>query len=402
MKPDPAPRIVALPDLLARANAAPVFNSGPFSRALSWLPGGRSPNRGLEHQAIALAAIAWVPLFLEALGRDGFRFGVATASLVVDFGVHARYLVALPLLVLADRFCGGRLTAIAYGFQDMGMVGAAERTRFDALVASARRRCASRLAATLILIATYGLVGALLAWIPTVEIPEWHHLSGPRSPSAAGWWHLLVSAPLLIALMLAWLWRLLVWAWFLSRIAHLPIRLCAAHPDRAAGLKFVGLSVRGFAPIGAAIGALLAGRIANHVWNGVKLATYDTTMAAVVVGVLLVFGAPLLAFTSRLMREWREGAYHYGKLAAQVGQQFEDKWFRPGSRVDTEALHASDFSAAVDLSGYASNVYAMRLVPADIKSFTALAIATLLPLLPVVVIAAPFDVLLKSIAALLF
>jgi hypothetical protein len=402
LKHHPAPRIEPHRDVLERANAARVFQDGPFARVLALLPGGRAPDRGIENQAIAVAAIAWLPLLLAALTQDGFRFGAAVSALLVDFGAHARYLVALPLLVLADRFCANRLTAVAYCFQDAGLVRAENVPRFDALMVATRRRCVSGWIGALIVIATYAFLGALLAFIPQGEIPAWHRLAQPRSPSPAGWWHLVVSAPLLLALSLAWLWRLLVWTWFLWRIAYLPIRLCAAHPDRAAGLKFVGFSVRSFAPLGAAFGAVLAGRIANEVFGGAKLATYDMTVGAAVVGVLLLFGAPLLTLTPRMMREWRDGVYLYGGLAGQVGFEFEDKWFRETSRVDAGALHASDFSAATDLSGYTSNVYDMRLAPADLKSFIALAVATVFPLLPVVVIAAPFDALMKGIAGLFF
>jgi len=115
-----------------------------------------------------------------------------------------------------------------------------------------------------------------------------------------------------------------------------------------------------------------------------------------------VFGAPLLTFTLRLMREWREGISSYGTLAGQLGFQFEDKWFYRHQRVDRGVLEASDFSAAIDLSSYVANVYDLRLAPGDLKSFIILVAATLTPLLPVVVIAAPVDVLLKQVAALLF
>lgn len=390
------------PDVLARAATARVFQDGPFTRALACLPGGRAPHGGLEHQAIAVAAIAWVPILAATLAQDGLRYGGTTAALLVDFGAHARYLVALPLLVLADRFCGARLTAVANAFQDTGIVRAEDRARFDALMAKTHKRCASAWAAAIIIVVAYAFLAALLALLPPDEIPAWHRLADPRSPSAAGWWHLAVSAPLMLALFMAWLWRYVAWTGFLWRVACLPIRLCAAHPDHAGGLKFVGFSVRAFAPIAAAFGALLAGRIAHLVWGGADLAAYGTAVGTTVIAVLLLFGAPLLAFTPRLMREWREGVLLYGKLAGQVGAQFEDKWFRGTRRVDEAALDASDFSAATDLSGYASNVYDMRLAPADLKSFVALAVATLIPLLPVVLIAAPFDVLLKGVAGLLF
>lgn len=389
-------------DLLTRAADARIFLRGPFDRALAWLPGARHPGRGLERQAAGVAAIAWAPLVVAVLVQDGLRHGAASSAFLVDFGAHARYLVALPLLVLANRFCGSRLTAIACYFRDVGMVETPHRPRFDALAARTRRRCESGWAAVLILVVTYGFLLALLAFLPRGEIPAWHRVADPRSPTLAGWWHLLVSAPLLLALALGWLWRLVLWTVFLWRIAYLPIRLCAAHPDRAGGLKFVGFSVRAFAPLGAALGALLAGRMANHVWAGTDIATYDMTVGGLVAVVLVVFGAPLLAFTPRLMREWREGVYLYGRLAEQMGVQFEDKWFRGSARVDADALDASDFSAATDLSAYVANVYDMRVAPADLKSFIALAVATVVPMLPVVLLAAPFDVLMKGAASLLF
>jgi len=390
-------------DPLNRAKAIHLFERGPFSSVLARLPGGRSADRGLERQAIALALISWVPLLLASLGQDNFRFGASTTALLTDFGAYARCLGAIPLLVMADRVCGGRLNLIAHNFIDAGMVRDSDRPRFDALADSTWRLCTSLWAAVVIIASVYALLATLLEVIPQGEIPSWHRSGEARTLSLAGWWHLLVSAPLLLALFMAWMWRLLVWTRFLWRIARLPIRLCAAHPDRAGGLKFVGYSVRAFAPIGAALGAVMAGRIANHVWHtGEKLSNFEVTAGGVVGVVLLLFGAPLLTFTLRLMQEWREGLSSYGRLAGQLGFQFEDKWFYRHQRVDPGVLEASDFSAAVDLSGYASNVYDLRLAPGDVKSFIVLAGATAIPLLPVILIAAPVDVLLKEIGAILF
>jgi hypothetical protein len=390
-------------DPLSRAKATHLFERGPFSSMLARLPGGRSPQHGLERQAIGVALIAWAPLVVASLAQDGFRFGASITAMLTDFGAHARYLAALPLLVMADGICGNRLTAVARNFVDCGMVREAERPKFDALVSSTRRRCESGWAAVVIVACTYALLTILVGVIPQGEIPSWHRLGESRVLSAAGWWHVLVSAALLLALLIGWLWRLLVWTHFLWRMARLPIRLCAAHPDRAGGLKFVGYSVRAFAPIGAALGTVLAGRIANRVWlTDEKLSSYEMVVAGLVGGVMLLFGAPLLAFTLRLLREWREGVASYGRLAGQLGFQFEDKWFYQGQRVDPGVLDASDFSAAVDLSGYAANVYDLRLAPGDLKSFIVLAVGTILPLLPVVLIAAPFEVLLKEIGAVLF
>src|SRR5215472_9531445 len=100
-------------DPLNRARVIHLFENGPFSAVLARLPGGRSAEHGLERQAIGLAVIAWVPLVVASLAQNGFRLGVSTTALLTDFGVYGRYLVAIPLLVIADRVCGNRLTAVA-------------------------------------------------------------------------------------------------------------------------------------------------------------------------------------------------------------------------------------------------------------------------------------------------
>jgi hypothetical protein len=60
-------------------------------------------------------------------------------SLLRETGAHARYLVAAPLLVLAEGFCAPRLGAIANHFVLTGMIRDEQRDRFDAALASTRR-----------------------------------------------------------------------------------------------------------------------------------------------------------------------------------------------------------------------------------------------------------------------
>ena len=62
----------------------------------------------------------------------------------------------------------------------------------------------------------------------------------------------------------------------------------------------------------------------------------------------------------------------------------------------------TDFSAAIDLNSYVANVFSMRLTPADMLSFLLLCAATVAPLVPVVLLAAPLDVLVQDLARLLF
>ena len=66
-----------------------------------------------------------------------------------------------------------------------------------------------------------------------------------------------------------------------------------------------------------------------------------------------------------------------------------------------DALEVPDFSATTDLYQVVSNVYDMRTVPIDVRDVLLLVATTLLPFLPIVLMAVPFDVILKDIAGLL-
>ena len=76
------------------------------------------------------------------------------------------------------------------------------------------------------------------------SFPAWHHIEsgGTLVSSPAGWWNTLVSVPVLLVLLLGWLWRLILWTRFLWLMSRLDLRLIPAHPDGSAGLKFIGLS----------------------------------------------------------------------------------------------------------------------------------------------------------------
>jgi hypothetical protein len=117
--------------------------------------------------------------------------------------------------------------------------------------------------------------------------------------------------------------------------------------------------------------------------------------------IAVLFVAPLLVFIPPLMRTWRRAMFEYNALADQVGHAFERKWLDAG-KADQGALEVPDFSATADLYAVVANVHAIRFVPIDIKDLIALAVAMLLPFVPVVLLAFPLDVIWTQIKSLLF
>ena len=155
--------------------------------------------------------------------------------------------------------------------------------------------------------------------------------------------------------------------------------------------------------IGFAVGAMLAGRVAAEVMRtGAKLETFQYVLAEVVIAVIAMAVIPTVAFSLRLMAEWRAGVFTYGRLSSGLGQRFEEKWIRAGRKLGPDMLEQTDFSAAIDLSSYVANVYDMQLLPIDIRSIVILAIFTAAPMLPVVLVGAPLSVILDDLAGVFF
>ena len=83
-------------------------------------------------------------------------------SFLPDFGIHTRFLVALPLLILAEAVCVPRLAAIARQFVDAGLVAEADRHRYDSAVISSQRLMNSRIMQLALGLLAYALTLALI------------------------------------------------------------------------------------------------------------------------------------------------------------------------------------------------------------------------------------------------
>ena len=380
-----------------------LFEGGPPNKLQAWLGLIRENRPRLLLRAMLVILLGWLPLAVLSFGHGDLLSHSGGTGFLADFAAHARFLLAAPLLVLAEAVCLPQLTAIAWQFLATGIVAEPDYPAFGRAVASTRRLVNSTAAEILALLLAYALVGVLFLAKPPGAFALWHGalVGGHMSISPAGWWLLLVSLPLLLVLVLGWLWRLWVWTRFLWLMSRLQLRLIPAHPDHAAGLKFVNYSLRAFMPLGFVIGIMAGGPMLNRVLHdGISPAHFKFTIVGFIVAVVAVFVCPLLVFSPRLVAQRRRGVFLYGALAATMGREFEHKWFASQQKLDRDALAASDFSSTTDLYAVASNAYAMQSVPLELKDLALLGLATLAPFVPVALLAIPLDVLLGKVADL--
>jgi hypothetical protein len=293
---------------------------------------------------------------------------------------------------------------IANHFLVSGLLDDEGRLAFVDALEKARRLVRSLWAEAITVILAYSAMGTLLFTEPSVAVTQmWQEAVDGHGFSPAGWWLYGVSVPLLLVLLLGWLWRIMIWTLFLKKVATLDLKLVAAHPDQAGGLGFLTQSVRAFSIVAMAIGTMTAVRFALEHRKGLATPMTDSLLAGGSAALAcFLFIGPLVAFTPLLMRSWREGAMHYGALATELGIQFEREW--PVDRVSPERpmLDKPDFSAATDLYQVVANVYAMRFLPVDFRSLVILIGATLAPFVPAMFLSMPAATVVEVLKGLLF
>jgi len=356
----------------------------------------------LVRRVIAISLFAWLPLLiLSMLGGRAWGDAVKVPFLV-DMEAHARFLLALPLLILAELVVHQRMRPVARQFLERGLIPERSRARFDLAVASAAR-LRNSVVAEVLLIAFVYLVGALYVWPRynmALDVPTWYAVPtvGGQHLSSAGWWYVYVSLPLFQFILFRWYFRLFVWMRFLWQVTRCDLNLVPTHPDRSGGLGFLSLTVVAFAPVLLAHGVMLAGLIADRIFfHTARLPDFKVQLAVVVAFLLVIVLGPLFLFTPHLSLARRVGLREYGTLAQRYVREFDDKWLRGGAPPDEPLVGSADIQSLADLGNSFELVRSMRMVPFTRDTVIQLAVITLLPVLPLLLTMVSLEDLFKQL-----
>src|SRR5271169_3295701 len=340
----------------------------------------------LLHRRVMVSTLfAWLPLlFLSVLDGRAFGGGLKIPFLY-DVEAHVRFLVALPVLIIAEIVVHNRVSPLVRRFVERRIVVTEDLPRFNAAVDSALRIRNSVGVEVVLLILVYTL--GLWMWRSQVALgdPTWYAIPEGKHLhlTSAGYWYVLVSIPMVQFILLRWYMRLMIWFRLLWQISRLNLHLSAAHPDRAGGIVFLGKSSYAFGPILFAEGALLSGLIASRVlYEGHALLSFKMEAAGFVGFFVLIILGPLMMFTRRLERVKRKGSAEYGMLANRYLARFEEKWIRGGASETSALLGTADIQSLADMGNVYTMVREMRLVPFGTADITRLAATTAAPLVP--------------------
>jgi len=353
-----------------------------------------------RRRVIVIALLAWLPLLVLAALGGRLAGESVTVPFLTDVEAHIRFLVALPLLILAEVAVQRHVPPVLAQFLKQRLIPENSLPRFEAAVKSAFRLSNSVLAEALLLAVAYAL-GILIVWrYVALDAPTWYATASAEGSklTLAGIWYSYISLPIVHFLLLRWYWRLLIWARFLWQVSRIDLSLIPAHADRAGGLGFLASIGYAFTMLAAAHGAIVAGRIASRIFLvGAKLPQFTDEIGVMVVFILCVILGPLLVFAPQLGAAKQAGLREYGTLEENYVREFDAKWLRGGARPDETFVGSADIQSMADLSNCYEVVRTMRLAPITNQSVLQLVAATLVPIVPLGLTMMPLSELLKKL-----
>ena len=384
-------------------SADPAFSPVENEAPLRWLRRLHlAPRQGLGagRRALGMALLTWLPIAAWALAAD--RVGSledSGESLLRHYGVHVRCLLVIPMLILAEPMLHRAARAIATRLAAMAATSEA-RAAFDAAGQAVVRLRDATLPWVL-------LLGAAIGW-SLADDPRAHGdamawaLNAEGRLGFGGAWFTYVVRPVLLALLLAWLWRIVLLSLWMGRVGRIDLALVPTHPDRAGGVALIEKLPGALALVSMALSAMLASRWAHEILHhGASLAAYQHAVIVFVVLWSLLLLLPLLAFAPALSRTRKQAIRAYSALVGRQGELVHQRWIEGREVAAEPILEAPEIGPVADAAAMYEAVVKMRRVPVGKASVIGILLPLAVPLLVVAALQVPLkDLLLKLAKAL--
>lgn len=380
-----------------------ISSGGPIYNRMHWFELSRPGKKGVFIRAAITALLAWLPLLIISV-IEGLAWGNSVkVPFLKDYAAYTRFLVAVPLFIIAEIIIDNRLSAVVGYFTSTGLVKDEDKPAYQSIVSTMQRlRDLTSIEILILAIIYISLSLGINQELPK-SISTWRITSAAGTPqlSVAGFWYTLISIPIFQFLIYRWIWRIIVWDYFLWRVSKFKLDLTPTHPDLAGGLGILNIAQASFFILIFAASAAMAGLFAARIiYLGVPISRLEAPAFVFIVLIVMVFLAPLTAFAPILIITKIKGQLEYGAFASEYTQSFQSKWIRNRQAECEPPLGTSDIQSLADLANSYAIVGKMHIVPFDIPTTMLLAASAIIPMLPLLFIAKPVIDTITTLAKL--
>ncbi len=343
---------------------------------------------------LALGLFTWGVLIVLVL----FHRSVNAAFSLTYIGAHVRLLIAVPLLFLAETWVFPRMSEFVRNIVNSGMIREKDLPQLSRVISRIKRLKDLWILEILFIMAAVifpmffkfpGITGAQ----ESIDKLLIHGSAWTRI------WYASFCLPLFRYLVLRWIWNLFLWWYFLWRLSILDLNLIPTHPDRSAGLGYLEVVQVHFIPLIVASSAIFASAYAESISSGVmNFESLYHLVPAVILIYAVIFICPLYIFSGKLWKTKVTGLNEYMVMAHHYVEAFDRKWLRGQNPTKEEQLGTGDIQSLADLNNSVSIIGDMRIIPASRKLIMVLALTSILPMLPLLLLKYP---LLEIVGTLL-
>ena len=327
---------------------------------------------------VGLMLFCWVPIAVMSLSKLGWdQFYLLFLR---DIATHIRFLFVLPVLIFSRRLFNRNFNSTISFFHETKILDQDNLDGFEKVMNWLKKWSNSKAVDIILIVLVYSVfyfqennqTNRSSTYAP------WHTVDDKIT--AAGWWYMVFSLPILQMLLYRWLYTILLWIIFLRKISRLDLHLSALHPDGVGGLGFMHYTQLSFFPVALAFSALSAGVINNAIiFSEVSLIDYKVTIASALLFVLLLFILPLLQFLPLLVKVKRKYFMQYSLEAWPIARKYEAQL----KEFYLQRENEPNTSWHVDLIGSFEKAKEMKVVLVNKTILIAFTAAVILPFLPV-------------------
>ena len=376
---------------------------GPFNRALEVM---HLHNKQGKLTVVGLC-ITWVPLLILTLIEGTFYAG-REFPFLKDVAMHARLLVALPMLIMMELTIDNKVyVVIKYLAEEL--MGPEEQKEFLATAfRRARKLTNSAVTEIIVLLIVIGvtvsfvrggvyaaLEGGTTSWMTYTR-------GGSQQMSVAGYWAVFISIPIFQFFILRWLWRYIVWVMLLFHLSKVKLNLMPTHADRAGGLGIIMIAQRSFNWIFVAGGVSISGRLIEQlIKHPDSFESIKRQGIAYIVFCLVFLLIPLLFFMGKLFKLKNEGLLRMSHLGATLSRRFEREWVNDLPVEKKMEETQVNPSMIFDYSGMYDTLQQLRTIPVTPRDLIGMGLVLFVPFIPIPFIHYSVVELLHKIAGLL-
>jgi hypothetical protein len=351
------------------------------------------PNQYHPWRSVALfSGLTWLPLLILTSIEGTLAGGSVEITFIKDPVPHSRFLIALPLLIFADIIIDPYIAGIIKYFQTSGLVPDEEKALLNKTLDRLTRRKNMAGVDVVLLILAFGLVWILKFKFGTtsldVSLSSWisTNVDGVEELTAAGWWLVLLSIPLIQLIFYRWLWRLVIWISFLNHLSRIRLRLQPTHPDQVGGLGILSGGQTSFGVIFTSSAILISSIFASEIiYSGNELAYMYFEILGFILICFTILTVPLYTFARQLSDAKRIGLQNLNVIGYLLSEGFYSKWIQgKAEKSHGELVAGTDPSILVDYIAVYETVSSMRLIPLNRQRVIQLLLTLAVPFLPLI------------------